>query len=114
MVALPVWLRSSILIFERLKTCCSLSKDGMNTMALSVDSPFQAKPPKGPDAAQQAAMKQKFDADWAAAQSAAAGNPTLLAKINAINPQPGAIEELEALLSQALQAKSQNKTIAFA
>lgn len=85
-------------------------------MALSVNSPFESKRPNGSDAAQHAAMKQKFDEEKAAAEAAAAGNPVLLAKIGGITPHKGAIEELEVLLSQALQEKSQsqNKTIAIA
>ena len=53
-----------------------------------------------------ASQKQKFDDEKNAALSAAHGNTGLMAKINAITPHKGAIEELEALMLQAIQSNA--------
>jgi hypothetical protein len=50
--------------------------------------------------------KQQFEQEKSAAVSAASNNPTLLAKINAVSPHKGAIQELEALMMQATQSNA--------
>lgn len=51
-------------------------------------------------------MKQKFEQEKAYALSMAQGKPELIAKINAISLQKGAIEELEAIMAQISQSGS--------
>ncbi len=52
------------------------------------------------------AQSKKFEEEKAAAQSAAANNPQLLGRINAVTKQPGGIDQLESLMMQAIQSNS--------
>jgi hypothetical protein len=67
-----------------------------------------------PNSSQIAVAKQKFQTQKAAALSAAAGQIPLISKINGVTEHKGAIDELQALMLQALQNQinpAQNKTI---
>jgi hypothetical protein len=65
------------------------------------------------DSVKKAALKQQFDTEKTSALSAAKGNSSLLSQINAVSPHKGAMQELEALMLQAVNGASntQNRTI---